>query len=30
MLQIPLPGVPTVSVFYTSKIQDGQDRVFLF
>jgi hypothetical protein len=30
MMQIPLPGVPTVGVFYTDKIQGGQDRVFLF
>jgi hypothetical protein len=30
MLQIPLPGMPTVSVFCTDKIQGGQDRVFLF
>jgi hypothetical protein len=30
MLQIPLPGVPTIGVFYTGKIQSGQNRVFLF
>jgi hypothetical protein len=30
MLQIPLPGTPTVGVFCTSKIQDGQDHAFLF
>jgi hypothetical protein len=30
MLQIPLPGAPTVGVFYTGKIQGGQDHIFLF
>jgi hypothetical protein len=30
MLQIPLSGVPTIGVFYTGKIQGGQDRTFLF
>jgi hypothetical protein len=30
MIQIPLPGVPIVNVFSTSKIQGGQDHAFLF
>jgi hypothetical protein len=30
MLQVPLPGTPTVDVFYTGKIQGGQDRAFQF
>jgi hypothetical protein len=30
MLQIPLPGAPTVSVFCTNKIQGDQDCVFQF
>jgi hypothetical protein len=30
MLQMPLLGVPTISVFYTNKIQGGQDRAYQF
>jgi hypothetical protein len=30
MLQIPLPGVPTVGVFCISMVQGGQERVFQF
>jgi hypothetical protein len=30
MLQVPLPGMPTVDVFCTDKIQGGQDRAFQF
>jgi hypothetical protein len=30
MLQIPLPGAPTVGVFCTGKIYGGQDHAFLF
>jgi hypothetical protein len=29
-MQIPLPGVPTINVFYTGKIQGGQDHAFQF
>jgi hypothetical protein len=29
-LQIPLAGTANISVFCTSKISGGQDRVFLF
>jgi hypothetical protein len=29
-LQIPLPGMPMIYVFYTDNIQGGQDCVFLF
>jgi hypothetical protein len=30
MLQIPFLGLPTISVFCTSKIHGGQDHTFLF
>jgi hypothetical protein len=30
MLQFFLNGTPTIGVFYTSKIQGGQDRTFQF
>jgi hypothetical protein len=30
MLQIPLPGMPTVGVFSTGKIKGSQDCAFLF
>jgi hypothetical protein len=29
-VQIPLPGMPTVGIFYTGKIQCGQHRAFQF